>query len=543
MLKAKIISSLEKPFADESFDKYSEFKHGSALLGETYSLQLLYTYDSDEEGRPWVTYTHSLSGTLAEYATVREVKNVGVQKPIGSKHDDNYLRTTPGIYPDVLSEFKNDKIFVGALGILNSLWIDIEIPEGAKALAGEQGLEVSVIRKSTGETVCKNGFTLEIIGCALPRQKTNFTMWVQSESLAKYYGVDLWSTKHWQILENALVCARRGGANIAYSPIFTTVISTKTDEGFKFNYRLFDKWVSLAERLGFDYFEIAHLFSPGDAAWAAPDSFYYENGERISMKGRRATDPDYVEFIRALLCGIIGRLKKKGLSHKLLFHIADEPSLKTIEYFRAARNTVIDLIGEYPILDAIFDIEYWREGLVSSPVPITDHLIPFLEGKVPHLWTYYCTGPQAGGHSNRFIAQSGPCHRSLGMQLYKYNIEGFLHYALCYIGQGDADGDVINPYIEQSGNKCFPAGDTFCIYPTAGGGFLESIRLCIIRDAFQDIRAMQLLESYIGHDEVVRAIEEELGSEVRFNVCAKSVEVMTNIRERINGMIKGIVSR
>lgn len=537
MIKTKLISSLEKPFSDESFDKYAELKRGSALLGEIYSLQLLYTYESDEENRPWVSYTFALSGSLADHATVREVKSVGVQKPVGIKYDDNYLRTTAGIYPDVLAPFINGDRFVGSPGILNSLWIDIEIPTDARALAGEQTLEISSIRVSTGETVAKSRFTLDIIDCPLPRQKTSFTMWTQAEMLAKYYGVEPWSKKHWQIMKNALSCARRGGANIAYAPIFTTVSSTKTADGFEFDYRRLDKWIALVEGLGFDYIEMSHLFSPGSAAYASPEAFYYENGAIVSMKGRRATDPDYVEFIRAFIQGIIAHLKRKGLSHKLLFHIADEPSLKHIEHFRAARESVIDLIGEYPILDAIFDIEYWHEGLVSSPVPITDHLTPFLEEQVPHLWTYYCTGPQAGGHSNRFIAQSGPCHRSLGMQLYKYNIEGFLHYALCYIGEGDASG-VINPYIEQSGNKCFPAGDTFCIYPTTDGKFLESLRLSIIRDAFQDIRAMQLLESYVGHDAVVKAIEEELGEELRFNVCAKSVETMTNIRERINKMIK-----
>ncbi len=540
MLKTKIISSMEKPFADECFDKYEELKCGSALLGETYSFQLLYTYEKDEENRSWVSYRYSLSGTLAEHASVREVKNIGVQKPIRLKYDDNYLRTSPGVYPDVLDTINNGNVFVGAVGILNSLWIDIDIPEDAKELSGEQTLEISVIRKSTREIVCKNSFTLNVIGCKLPSQKTNFTMWVQSESLARYYSVDLWSKKHWQILKNALVSARRAGANIAFVPIYTTVIATKTDEGFKFNYRLFDKWVDLAETLGFDYFEMSHLFTPGDAAKADPAAFYYENGEAVSMKDRCATDPDYVSYIRALLSGTISRLKKKGLSHKLLFHIADEPALKNIELFRAARNTVIDIIGEYPILDAILDIEYWREGLVNYPVPVTDHLKPFLEENIPHLWTYYCTGPEADGYSNRFIAQSGPCHRSLGMQLYKYNIEGFLHYALCYIGEGDADG-VINPYIEQSGNKCFPAGDTFGIYPKTDGTFLDSMRICIIRDAFQDIRAMQLLESYIGHDAVVEVIEEELGAEIAFNVCAKSVKTMTNIRERINRMIEAVV--
>ena len=54
----------------------------------------------------------------------------------------------------------------------------------------------------------------------------------------------------------------------------------------------------------------------------------------------------------------------------------------------------------------------------------------------------------------------------------------------------------------------------------------------------QDIRAMELCETLYSHDEVVRAIEEELGCELRFSVCAKSTEVMGAIRERINQMIK-----
>ena len=109
--------------------------------------------------------------------------------------------------------------------------------------------------------------------------------------------------------------------------------------------------------------------------------------------------------------------------------------------------------------------------------------------------------------------------------------------ALCYLGGGDAGG-IVNPYLDQSGNNWVPGGDTGAIYPAPDGTFYDSMRLCIIRDAFQDIRAMQLLESYVGHDAVVSAIEDELGSELRFNVCAKSSLAMMNIRERINAMIK-----
>ena len=38
MLKTKLISCLEKPFADESFDKYPEYKKMSALAADVETL-------------------------------------------------------------------------------------------------------------------------------------------------------------------------------------------------------------------------------------------------------------------------------------------------------------------------------------------------------------------------------------------------------------------------------------------------------------------------------------------------------------------------
>jgi hypothetical protein len=59
-----------------------------------------------------------------------------------------------------------------------------------------------------------------------------------------------------------------------------------------------------------------------------------------------------------------------------------------------------------------------------------------------------------------------------------------------------------------------------------------------LRDAFQDIRAMQEAEKYYSHDEVVKAIEEEFGGELEFGTCAKTSETMLKIRARINEMIR-----
>ena len=101
---------------------------------------------------------------------------------------------------------------------------------------------------------------------------------------------------------------------------------------------------------------------------------------------------------------------------------------------------------------------------------------------------------------------------------------------------------MVHPYVELSGKNWVPAGDTFSVYPAPDGTAYESVRLLLFHDAIQDIRAMELCETLYSHAEVVAAIEEELGTELRFSVCAKSTEQMLRIRRRINDMIKARIS-
>ena len=532
MIKTKLASALEKPFADQKLSDFAEYPSASALLGEKFSFQMLYTYELDEDNRAFLPHYFTLSGSLAPYATVRHLKSIAVTKPLGIKSDDNYLRTTPGVYPDILFPENNDKgEFCASTNVLNSIFIDIDVPSD-KSFAGKQELKIEVFRKSNKEKKSEESFTLDVIGVELPEEKTLHTQWLYAELFAPYYGIESWGERHWEIIRNAMAAARRSGVNMLWTPAFSLTRSEKCSDGWKYDYTRLDRWISLGKELGFTHFEIQHLFSAGDAAWSSGFT-YFENGEKKTTKGLRATDPVCVDFVRSFLMSLIEHFKTIADPKKLVFHIADEPALKNIDKFRASRETVIDIIGEYDIIDAIFDIEYFNEGLVTAPVPITDHIQPFIENNVPNLWTYYCTGPQGGGYSNRFVAQSGECTRSIGMQLYKYNIVGFLHWALCYLGGGDTAG-IVDPYLDQNGNNWVPSGDTGYIYPRANGEFYESIRGIYLRDAFQDIRAMQLLEKYTSHEAVVALIEEELGCELKFNTCAKSVKTMNNIRNRIN---------
>ena len=105
MIKTKIISSLEKVFIDESINAYPQLKRMSALRGERINFQIAYTYDTKGSPMPYVApkYKPQLSGELAKYANLRQVMYVPVNFPthvLG--FDDNYLRTAPGLFPDVL---------------------------------------------------------------------------------------------------------------------------------------------------------------------------------------------------------------------------------------------------------------------------------------------------------------------------------------------------------------------------------------------------------------------------------------------------------
>ena len=545
MIITKAVSALEKPFADQEISDFEERKKVSALRGERVSFQLIYIYKMDDvEKREWVLYYPEISGPLAPYATLSAVRNVGVQKPCvgtpSTREDKNYLRTRPGLFPDILTPLGEGNKFVAASDILNSIWIDIELPADA-ALAGEQTLTVDIIRKKDGSKVASETYTVDILPISLPEEKVLYTQFFYHASISGYYGLDDYSEKHWQYMENFLALARKEGMNTLYTPLSLIRLHKLAPCKYRADLSRFKRYVAMANRLGYKKIEIGHLFSAGDCAQATSSLVYYEGKKKIRIMGTGATDPEVTAALRTVLSSIIRYMKKYDDDSRLIFHVADEPAADKIENFRAARATIADLIDPYEGVDAIYGTSeaidaYYREGLIRNPSPETPHVEHFCSLGVENLWTYYCCGPTEN-FSNRFIAQSSPVTRSLGMQMYKFKLHGFLHWGINYYGGGDCGGFTL-PYIDQSAQNWVSAGDSFTLYPAMNGTAYESIRAVLMQQALQDIRAMQLCESLYSHDEVVRAIEETFGRELHFDTCARDVATMEAIREKINAMIR-----
>ena len=204
MNKIRIISSLEKPRPQDSFNAFPELKKLSALKGERLSFQAIHTnFDEGLQCRGCTSFL-TLDGELAKYATVREVECVPIMKPVlqHSKAwhiDDNYISKEPGIFPEVLRPLHNkNQVFI-VNSILQTLWVEINIPKRIKA--GEYTLTLN-LDTAEGRHACDTKIVIEIINEVMPDESIYYTEWFYCDCLASYYNVKMWSRRHWEIIEN-----------------------------------------------------------------------------------------------------------------------------------------------------------------------------------------------------------------------------------------------------------------------------------------------------------------------------------------------------
>ena len=554
MLKSKIVSSLEKAFIDDNMDKFGALEKISVLQGERLSLQLLHTYEYTEDcpinDRDVAYAKISAEGTLAGNLSFREVGNIPIERPTleRSLGDDDYIKKTPGLYPDVLRSIRANGTVCCTPHILMSVWIEINVP--TDMVAGEHELKIKL--DAEGRGACEATVTVEVIDAKLPDEDIYLTQWFHCDSLAEYYGVEVFSEKHWQIIENFMKTAVKNGINLILTPTFTPPLDTapggerltvqlvgvsKENGAYSFDFSLLDRWVDICDRVGVKYFEIAHLFTQWGASHA-PKVMATVDGEYKKIFGWEtdAVGNEYREFIRLFLTEFLNHMKKNGNDKRCFFHISDEPNFTQIENYRAAKNVVADILEGYPIMDAMSNYDFWELGLMNTPVPSNDHIEPFIENNVPNLWTYYCCG-QLKRVSNRFIAMSSARNRSIGFQMYKYGIVGFLQWGYNFYYDRLAITR-LNPFMQADGGGWVSPGDAFSVYPGFDGEALESMRIVVFHEALQDIKAMKLLEKLTDKETVVKLIDEAIGEPVTFKTCAKTSEQILSLREKINQKIK-----
>jgi hypothetical protein len=547
MLESILTSSLEKGFVDQTPAEFPAFSEATICQNQHLSCQLMLRVPADEKG---MRVALTLDGSAAPYAKWYNVRQIPVLFPTYGPDftDDNYLRKDPGLYPDLLEPPHYRGRIQLAAGVLHSAWITLS-PEGQLA-AGEHTLTVRVTNDKD-EELAAHTLTLRVLDATLPDHGMILTQWFYCDCLASTYRVPVFSERHWEIIEGYLRTAVEYGQNMILTPLFTPPLDTEiggerlttqlvdvtveADGHYTFSYDKLDRWVALCHECGIRYFEMSHLFTQWGAAHA-PKIVALVDGEEKRIFGwdTDAAGEEYATFLKEFLPSLVEHLKALGIDKACKFHLADEPHDGCVDQYRHAKEVVSEALAGYDIMDALSSIDFYRDGLVSLPIPASDHIGPFLEAGVEGLWTYYCC-VQGKDVSNRFIAMPSCRNRAIGMQCFKYDIAGFLHWGFNFYNNMYSV-DAINPYLDATGELQVPAGDSFMVYPAPDGTTLPSIRLMVFREALEDLAAMKLCAEKRGKEAVVNAMETVFG-DIRFDRCPTTGEQMLAVRAAVDNLL------
>lgn len=482
------------------------------LQGETANAQFVLLSDKDVKVK--VTAVCELPVVLYE------VKEIFSSHPIDLKNAHRCTMLNggaPGYYPDLLSP--TDGAIELKAGKAVSVWAEV-LTDGAKAGTYSLTLSAKACRVNITESV-----TVRLADCHIPEQQLVHTNWFHSDCLSTYYKTEVFSEEYWRIVENFMKNAAQHGVNCLLTPLFTPPLDTEVDterptvqlaEVYKkgytytFDFTKLDRWVDTALRSGVKYFELSHLFTQWGAKCAPKIMAHTKDGyKRIFGWETNSVSQGYTSFLRQFSSALIGYTDNKGITDKCFVHCSDEPGIRHLARYRKTSDVIREYFGVYEHIDAMSDFEFYKLGLMQTPVPEEGNIDAFA-GKVPSLWTYYCCGQYSDELPNRFFVQPSIKNRILGTLLYKYDCAGFLQWGFNFY-YTQLSRRPVDPFTETDAGGAFPSGDAFVVYPGADGTPLSSLRQKVFADGIRDIAALKALEAKTSREFVLALIKEQLG--------------------------------
>lgn len=541
-LRFVVCDSLEKVFTDEEPRPLNRTIGYSVFLGEPASFQVAFFSPTDiEHGR----LSFEIDSASAPYVTMYEVKAMPCRIAAQENHGEGYLRTKPGLYPDLLRPLIPTDIYV-AEQEWQSIWVDFCVEN-----ARDAGIHVVTLTALLdGIPLHEETLAIEVFPRTLPELDLVNCHWLHADSLADYYHFNTFDEAHWHAIENYVESASHMQVNAILTPTWTPPLDTAKDryrtptqlidirregESYSFDFTKLIRWMDICRRHGIRYLEVAHLFSQWGAE-STPAIYAIVEGsyQRIFGWNTPATDPEYAHFLHALIPQLLALFADHWSTDRVLFHISDEPHgpEHRITYSKA-RDVVKDLLRGCRIVDALSDYEFYRAGLVDIPIAANDAIEPFIQGKVSPLWTYYCVA-QRRDVSNRFVALPSARNRVIGHQLFTGHMQGFLHWGYNFY-YSELSDHLIDPFEDLTSDGAFPAGDPFIVYPGPDSIPWPSLRYKVFAQAMWDYRSMQLLAELQGRQTVLKIIDPD--GKLTFRSFSEDPDHYRQKRELINRQI------
>ncbi len=563
-LETKIISSLGKVFPDKI--QGSEIDRISVFADEPVSFQIAYRID---ENRPSELLYAQVETDIDDYETYK-VAYVPVINALPINPDKYFDRTEPGLYPDILYKRqnhsvisgegfpwgniffeKNEKHLLNATSSWQSLWVTLG-GKNTPMLPGEHSFIIRFYDASKEVIKATCEFTVEVINATLGEQRLIYTNWFHCDCLADMYNVEMFSDRHFEIIESFAKAAADTGMNMILLPAFTPPLDTskngerktaqlvkvtKTKDGFEFDFSLMERFIEVCHRAGQTHFEHSHLFSQWGAT-SAPKIMGYENGEYKQLFGWDTVSysEEYALFIKSYLRALKPVLEKTGVNKNILFHISDEPSDKHLENYKKCLEIVLPEIEGYDNGDAISHFDVYQKTQIHTPIiSVNSEDMPKFIENAENRWLYYTGESLVDGFTNRLITTTAPRNRIVGIQMFYFGMSGFLHWGFNYYYDKLSHG--------QCDVKVFPCnygnypGTSFVVYPDNDGTALCSARMKVFYEGILDYEALMKLSELAGREKAIKLIEDFFG-EMKFTYCPEEDLTLIKFREVLNNEIK-----
>ena len=537
----KIVSSMEKCFLDDKISDKKEKNSFVMFKNEKLSFQVVYSFENVFND----LFDVELGGTLARYASVKQVACVPVAYPVrnDTRCNSDCIRGTPGLYPDIIRPLHyNGKVRV-IENQLHALWVDIKLNDGADISDGDLVITLKGKNISASATA-----QVHVVNAELPPQKLIHTEWFYTDCIAEAYHTTAFSEKHWKCIESYIKMAVENGINMILTPVFTPELDTyiggermttqlvditvESKDRYSFNFDKLGRWVDICLKHGVKCFEIPHFFTQWGANHA-PKFVAKVNGRKKKIFGWETDSmgEEYKCFLSQFIPALVAYMKSKGVDKACYYHVSDEPDMKNFERYKACKEIISPYLKGYNIIDALSHIEFFDTGVLEKPVPSLHKIQDFLDRKIEGLWAYYC-GFSITVESQRMIAQYLFRTRILGVQLYKYNIEGFLHWGYNFY-HNQRSFDYVDPFGCTDAEYFAPSGDGFLVYPGNNEEAWGSLRLNAMREAVDDIRALELCESLCGREYTEKLIADGVDEELTFSVYPRNNDYLITLREKV----------
>ena len=554
------LSSMAKIFP-EADPQDTPLTQISCLANEPLSFQVAYKLVSDQffTVGTYVRIESELSISLyaVGYVPVLQTRDIEL--------DDHYR---PGLFGDILyPKKKNPKIkecrypwasvyieddktrLIARTDSWQSIFLTVN-EAGKRQKGGSYPIKLTFCSMKDNAPLAECSITLHVICATLPKQKLKYTNWFHCDCLCDMYGVEPFSDRFYKIFANYVEKAAQNGMNTILTPCFTPPLDTPvgdermtiqlvdvtvTDGEYSFDFSKLERFMDVAMKNGMEYFEHSHFFTQWGAE-NAPKVMATVDGKyrRIFGWDTVAYGKKYTTFLQAYIKALLAFLKERGLDKNFIYHISDEPRPQHHDSYRRARAALGDLLDGYTVCDALSHYEYYEDGTVTTPIVVTYCLDDFY-GKAKHLWGYYTGGRAFRGMPNRKLNTTGVRNRMFGVQMYMYELEGFLHWGYNY-WYGILSQSIMDPRTDPGVFSGGCPGSASLVYPAANGDCLQSIRQKVFYEAINDMRALLALEKRIGKRKTRTFVTDFFGK-VDFEHVLGTADELLAFREALNAEI------